>query len=194
MVIKTLFNDYVQKSRLFLYPLLNIKKGGSVTPIETYVSWKDQYDITDYKYICVYHLRNDPEFRMFEKLKLIGNPLFYDFKQLEENQGAYVFDFSDAKEDWDNFIVGHYSKLSDAHKSSIKAFFKNSGSSYSYMESYLHPDRFYKMYAELLAEKKDRAEMEESLKAAVELCDKPDWKLETLIAKVKDLEIRNQFS
>jgi hypothetical protein len=191
MAIESLFLDYVQKSRLFMYPALGIKRGGSVTPIETYVSLKDYYDETDHKLICLYHLRDDTEFKNFEKTNLLGNPKFYDFKQVEEGKGIYVFDFSSDKEDWDNFIVGHYSKLSEAHKKKVQAFFGNAGSNYAYIQSYLYPDRYYAMYAEILAEKKDRESMMESLRHAVELCEKPDWKLERLEITIKNLEIKS---
>lgn len=191
MAIESLFLDYVQKSRLFMYPALGIKRGGSVTPIETYVSWKDYYDETDHKLICLYHLRDDTEFMNFEKTHLLGNSLFKDFKQVEEQKGIYVFDFSPFKEDWDNFIVGHYSKLSEAHKKKVQAFFGNAGSNYAYIQSYLYPERYYAMYAEILAEKKDRESMMESLRHAVELCEKPDWKLERLEITIKNLEIKS---
>jgi hypothetical protein len=45
MVIKSLYKDYFQKSRVFLYPALEIKRGGSVTPVETYISWKNNYNL-----------------------------------------------------------------------------------------------------------------------------------------------------
>lgn len=191
MAISSLFRDYIQKSGIFLYPILDINRGGSVTPIETYISWGDYYDVTDCKLICLYHLRDDTEFMTFERSKLLGNSKFYDFKQVEERKGIYVFDFSSVKEDWDNFIVGHYSKLSEAHKKKVQTFFGNSGSNYAYIQSYLYPDRYYSMYAEILAEIKDRKSMMDSLHHAVELCEKPDWKLEKLEITIKDLEIKS---
>ena len=193
MAINSLFRDYVQKSKLFLYPTLGIERGGSVTPIETYISWDGYYDVTDCKLICLYHLRNDTEFRNFENTKLLGNKKFYDFKQVEDNKGIYVFDFTPVKKDWDNFIVGHYSKLGAIHKKMIQNFFGNAGSNYAYIESYLYPERYYSMYAEILAEKGERAGMEANLRAAVELCDKPNWELETLKVTIKNLEINSQM-
>ena len=59
MAIKSLYKDYFQKSRIFMYPLLNIKRGSSVTPIETYMSWSEQFSIYDKKLICLYYLRDD---------------------------------------------------------------------------------------------------------------------------------------
>lgn len=194
MAIETLYRDYIQKSRLFLFPILNIERGGSVTPIETYISWKDHYGPTDYKLICLYHLRDDAEFRAFERLKLLGNSKFHDFKQLKDNKGLYIFDLSNHKEDWDKVVSGQYSKLSEPHKKRIQEFFGNAGTSYPYIESYLYPEKYHAMYAEILSERKDRKEMEESLRYVNELCDKPSWELEQLEITVKDLEITNQMS
>jgi hypothetical protein len=67
MALKSLYRDYFQKSRVFLYPMLEIKRGVSVTPIETYVSWDEHYKPEDRKFIVLYHLRNDKEFLNFEK-------------------------------------------------------------------------------------------------------------------------------
>lgn len=194
MAIESLFLKYVQKSGIFMYPALDIARGGSVTPIETYVSWKNYYSAADHSLICLYHLRDDTEFTNFEKTKLMGNPKFKDFKQVEEHKGIYVFDFSSDKEDWDNFIVGHYSKLSETHKKKVQNFFRNAGSNYAYIDSYLYPERYYGMYAEILAEKKDRQNMMESLRHAVELCEKPNWRKEELDITIKHLEITNQSS
>lgn len=190
MEIDSLFTEYVQKSKLFLYPALDIERGGSVTPIETYTSWKDYYSTKDCKLICLYHLRDDIEFKNFEKVVLLNHPKFCDFKQVESetgNDGVYVFDFINHKDDWDNFLVGRYSELSDSHKKKIQKFFSNAGTNYPYIESYLYPEKYYATYAKILAEKKDRKEMEGHLRYANELCDKPVWELEELKVTIKDL-------
>lgn len=194
MVIEELFSEYVQKSRMFLYPLLGIKRGGSVTPIETYVSWKGRYDITDYKLVCLYHLRDDVEFMSFEKNVLLNNPLFHDFKQVSDKDGIYIFDFTSVKEDWNEVILGRYSRISSKSKKQILGFFENAGKSYSYIESYLYPEKFYTIYAKILSEVKDRKEMDESLRYAIELCDKPNWSAEEIIIDIKNLEIRKEIS
>ena len=62
-MIKSLYTDYFQKSRIFLYPALVIPRGTSVTPTETYTSWTGHYDHKDCKFIATYHLRSDKEFR-----------------------------------------------------------------------------------------------------------------------------------
>ena len=49
MEIKSLIGTYIQKSRLFVYPMLGIRRGVSVTPVQTYLCWPNKYDITDNK-------------------------------------------------------------------------------------------------------------------------------------------------
>ena len=67
MRIKRLQKEYIQKSSIFLYPHLLIKKGVTIIPIQTYMSWTEHYDVTDCKLICVYDLRRTKEFKAFEK-------------------------------------------------------------------------------------------------------------------------------
>ena len=43
------YTEYFQKSKVFLYPLLNLKKGLDFVPIETYISWDGVYETSDYK-------------------------------------------------------------------------------------------------------------------------------------------------
>jgi len=182
-MIKSLYRDYFQKSRIFLYPALDIKRGSSVTPIQTYVSWEGHYKPEDGKFICLYHIRDDDDFKRFEKQKLFGNKLFFDFKLVEDNKGVYIFDYQPFKNDWNYFISGKYSKLSNDHKKKIKNFFSQNNAHYSYIESYLYPERYFSMYADMLNVKiKD-------LKDVGELCSLPDFEKEHLTISIKDLEI-----
>jgi hypothetical protein len=175
MKIDSLYRDYIQKSRLFLYPLLNIKRGFSVTPVQTYISWENHYEVKDNKLIAVYHLRNDTDYTLFEEIKLKKNPLFHDCHELENGElMAYVFDFGSNKVDFQNFAKGRYSKLSPAHKKKVLNFFKGYRSHHAYIESYLYPKKYFTMYSELLM-------VERSLLEKVgELCSKPDIEQEKL--------------
>ena len=67
MVIESLYTDYFQKSKAFIYPVLGVKRGSSVTPIETYMSWVGHYSLEDMRLICNYHMREDIDFINFEK-------------------------------------------------------------------------------------------------------------------------------
>jgi hypothetical protein len=186
MAIKSLYKNYFQKSRVFLYPILEIKRGASVTPIETYVSWTDHYSKNDMKLICLYHLRNDADFLYFEKERLYKNRYFHDFKEMEDNKGVYVFDFSEHGTDWKKIIDGKYSEISNGYKKKIEAFYGKRNNNYAYIESFLYPDKYYSMYAEMMQVK------ESLLREVKELCSKLDIEQETLTASIKDLHIKSK--
>ena len=193
MAIDSLYKDYIQKSKVFMYPLLEVKKGTSVTPIETYCMWKGHYTKEDCKLITLYHLRDDVEFRQFEKFKLIGNPLFHDFHMTEDNKGIYVFDFQKHEYDWKQFIQGKYSKFSPELKRKLQNHFgvANRG----YIDSFLYPERYFKLYAELLTvDKSDISGMLNTLKEVGELCSILDEEKELLTMKVKDLFFQEKSS
>ena len=173
---------------MFLYPALDIKRGGSVTPIETYVSWKDHYAKEDGMFICLYHLRDDVEFRQFEKTKLLGNKMFHDFRQVDGNRGVYVFNYTDQKHNWDCFLRGRYSQMTPEHKKRIQEYMGRNNGDAPYIESFLYPEKYYRMYAEIMHVK------EELLREVGELCSKPNLESETLEISVINLQIKEQIS
>jgi len=187
MVIKSLYKDYFQKSRVFLYPALDIKRGVSVTPIETYVAWEGYYTQDDCKLICLYHLRNDEDFKTFERVKLLGNKRFHDFKQVDDNKGVYVFDFSDLKKDWNAFLTGKYSQFSTEHKRNIKTYIGKNNPNLPYVESFLYPETYFKLYAEMMNVN------EKLLRKVGELCSIPDIKNEILDISIKDLSLKEKI-
>ena len=181
MKIDSLYRDYVQKSRLFLYPALGIKRGHSVTPIQTYVSWENRFTPEDCRLICLYHLRTDDDFRLLERVKLVGNPLFEEFIELPDNVGAYIFNFEERREDFMQFINGKYSQFSRDHKAAILSFFKGHSKHHVYIESYLNPKKFIPMYAELLSgSRAELMQMTKLLNDVGELCSRPDLTQECL--------------
>ncbi len=179
MTIKSLYRDYFQKSRVFLYPALEIKRGVSVIPIQTYVAWEGHYALEDRKFICLYQLRDDEEFVRFEKTKLIGNKLFHDFIQIDDDKAAYVFDYSSLKGDWDMFLLGKYSLMTSVHKKKIRNFYGVYSSNFAYVESFLHPDKYFSIYSEILGVDVDE------LKKVGELCSLPDIEKEILVMEVQ---------
>lgn len=188
MSITALYRDYFQKSRVFLYPALGIRRGVSVTPIQTYTSWKDKYNHSDLKLCVVYHIRDDPDFKNFEENKLLGNTLFHELIPLGDGTGVYIFDFKDYATDWECFIKGKYSKLSENLKKHIRGYYGRDTSNYPYVESFIHPERYFSMYSEIINVK------EKLLKEVGELCSAPDLEQETLIISIKDLEMTEENS
>jgi hypothetical protein len=190
MRIKTVYPDYIQKSRLFLYPALDIKRGVSVTPIQTYLSWKGKYEVEDCRFIVRYHMRDDQDFRLFEEVKLLGNPLFVDFYPLDDDSGAYVFDYKEYEYDFMCVAQGKYSMLSPDYKRKIMAFFKNHASHHVYLDSYLHPQKYFRDYAEALTTiAADIAPMKSLLEKVGELCSIPDLEEETLKIEVNAMKL-----
>lgn len=182
MVINTLYKKYFQKSKIFLYPLLGIKRGTSVVPSETYLGWNDTYACADMKLICLYDTRTDQEYKQFEMNVLLKHNRLHDYKVINEEQSVFVFDFSDLKEDWDHFINGRYSKLSKKTKEVVLNFFEKYSGNYVYISSYLNPEEWFERYAEILDV--DKTVIEE----VGELCDKPDLEKECLLIAVANLE------
>ena len=180
MALNSVYKKYFQKSKVFIYPLLGIKRGVSVVPEETYFSW-NTIEPEDAKLICVYDCRSDDEFIRFEKTILLKHNRLVNYIKTHDKI-IYTFDFSDIKNDWLFFISGKYSKMSLRVKEKILNFFDVNSSNYVYMKSYLFPEGFYSDYAKCL-------DIDESiLREVVELCNKPDLEKETLLLEIVNLE------
>jgi hypothetical protein len=182
MVIDALYKKYFQKSKIFLYPLLGIRRGTSVVPSETYISWNDKYASEDMKLICIYHPRTDLEYQNFEKNVLLKHNRLDDLIKVDDENLVVIFSFSDLEDDWIKFLNGQYSKISITTKRKILDFFDKRSGNYAYVESYLFPEKHYDTYARILGVQP------EMLQSVGELCDKPDLEKEKLLIKVADLE------
>lgn len=181
--MNALYTQYFQKSKVFLYPLLDIKRGTSVTPIQTYFEWEGHYTAEDMKLTTIYPIRDDQEYNIFMKNVMLKHPRLVDIIKLDASTQLLIFDFSDIKDDWFNLIDGKYSKLSMKIKRKVKDHFDKQSSSYVYMDSYLFPERYFTMYAELLGVD------EQLLRSVGELCNKPDLEKEKLTQDVLELQM-----
>lgn len=180
MALTSIYRKYFQKSKVFIYPLLGIKRGLSVVPKETYIAWEGHYKPEDMKLICVYDYRKDEEYQKIEKNILLEHNRLSDYTKVKA-EVVITFDFSDLDDDWFLFIKGHYSKMSPKIKQKILGFFDVHGGNYAYMHSYLIPEKYFANYAELL-------DVEVKILEDVgELCNKPDLEKEKLILDVADL-------
>lgn len=180
-----LYAKYFQKSRVFLYPLLQLPKGSGVTPIETYVRWEGRHHQNKQKFICVYHDRNDLEFKKIEKDRLEKHPL-YESTLVVEGKKVIIFDFSKLEKDWYYFLNGEYSKLSYQSKSKISKYFGSKTEHSVYIDSYLYPHKYFDLYARLLDVKTS------TIRTVGELCDRPNLHKETLTTKelVREINVR----
>ncbi len=180
MALTSIYSKYFQKSKVFLYPLLGIKRGLSVVPKETYIAWEGHYKPEDMKLICVYDYRKDEEYQKIEKNLLLEHNRLSDYKRVKK-EAIIVFDFSDLDDNWFHFINGKFSQIEIKVKQKILGFFDVHGGNYAYMHSYLIPEKYYDNYSEILGIDT------EVLKEVVELCDKPNINKETLILDIADL-------
>jgi hypothetical protein len=182
MGLNALYTKYFQKSKIFLYPILDIKKGTNVVPTETYFSWGTRYAPEDMKLVCVYNTPNTPTFLHFEKQILLKHNRLCDYYKVDSTTSIYVFDFSDLKSDWHHVLNGAYSKINDELKRKILSYFKDNTANIIYITSYLYPEKYFSDYAEIL-------DVEISLlKEVGELCSKPDMSKEKLLIDVTNLE------
>jgi hypothetical protein len=180
-MIKRIYSKYFQKSKSFLYPLLGIKKNDKFLPVSTHLAIESLYEPGDVKFICVFDNIDTEAFKYFETKMLIENPLFYE-KLTDGSRNIYVFDYEIYTNDWFNFILGKYSKLSNVVKRAIKTYYGDKTPEYQYMDSYLNPNEYYSTYAELLD-----VDIED-LKLGVELCDPCDLEKETLKINKESLD------
>lgn len=182
MKINALYRKYFQKSKIFLYPLLGLKRGTSVVPSHTYIAWDGKYEPEDMKLICLYQTRSDKEYVDFEKNVLLKHNRLHDCIKINDEESVFIFDFSDCASDWDCFLNGRYSQLSTSTKNRVLDFFEKNSGSYVYITSYLDPVKWFDRYAELLGVEKSE------LEKVGELCSKPDLDKEKLVFVVANLE------
>jgi hypothetical protein len=186
MAINALYRKYFQKSKIFIYPLLGIKRGGPATPLETYLAWGDNYTTEDKKLVCVYENRQDIEYLKFEKEVLLKNNRLTDYIRVNDKTSVFIFDFSDLNENWYHIVDGKYSKVNLNLKRNILEYFDKFSGNYIYINSYLFPEKWFERYAEIL-------NVPSTLLIEVgELCDKPDLEKENLqisVANLQKLEI-----
>jgi hypothetical protein len=182
MVINALYGKYFQKSKIFLYPLLGIKRGTSVIPDETYISWSNKYSPEDAKLVCMYKTRKDDEYKNFESNVLLKHSRLYDYVKVNETTSVFIFDFSDQKDNWQMFTEGKFSKFDNKIKNKILDFFEKNSGNYVYIHSFLYPNKWFERYAELLNVDS------KLLKEVGELCTKTDIDKENLSIQVADLE------
>lgn len=156
--------QYVQKSKLFLLPLLNLPKTPEV--IETYLGVKGLEICDGYTLVALYH--NGSE-NYAENFKNISSNKFFDFYVKDEEFDIVFFDLSSIPEEYTHVLNGDYSKLSKTAKILINY---NNGKNELAMMG-INPEYYYKELAELLEFP------EENLKNK-EIISKPDMDNELL--------------
>jgi len=167
-MIDSLYDRYHQKSKTFLYPLLGIPKKSPLQPTQTYIEWDNKINRTEYKLILSYKEADQKLFDRYSKLWIYNSPLLI----LQEHP-YYIFDLSDFKQDWNSFLVGKYSQISQETKKRILKYYETYRE-WHYIHSFLYPENYFHHYSKLL-------NMDiEDIMVSGQLCDKPNLKKEIL--------------
>ena len=142
------YSKYFQKSKVFLYPLLNIPNSDENNPYMTYIA-SGTIKPEDYKIICLYRKTNNKDFRTYLNEVLKKNKHFENHVDLYTKQ-IVIFNLQDYKEDFNLFINGKYSQLSLSAKSQIVKFYVVDKKRINYIESFLEPQHVHSDYAAYL--------------------------------------------
>lgn len=173
--MRGVYTDYFQKSKIFLYPLLKLKKGMTYVPKQTYLIWDNVYSIKDIKFICEYRFKNESKFTKFILDTFAGHILYDHLVQLSDDRCLVVFDFSSLKSDYNKIIKGQYSKLSLDNKITIIEFFDDKGTIHDCIQGFLTPGEVHERYAQKLGVRT------ELIETVYEVCSPPDLEKETII-------------
>jgi len=103
--MNSVYTQYFQKSKVFLYPLLKLKKGIAYVPIETYICWDGVYSEKDLKFLCIYHTERDDKFKKFETEYLLNNKMLENIIELSEDKHLYIFNFDHYKYDYNKDTI-----------------------------------------------------------------------------------------
>jgi len=172
------YTQYFQKSKVFLYPLLRIKKGVPFVPVDTFIYWEGLYDYSDRKLICVYEAASTNKFLSFVETTIKKHSFYDCCFSLDDDKHVFVFKLDKFKEDFNWFVDGKYSKFSLASKITISDFFGDRGKIAQYIKSFLSPKNYHEAYAE---------ELDISINIiedVYEVCSKPNIEKETFKHKI----------
>ncbi len=150
MLDKEFYNNYFQKSRVFCYSVLGIKKGISHPPEECYMALKDYYKYEDCKLILHYKNCYTKNFQLFSENVLQNCSLFEKVIVLNTNEKLYVFDFTIHKRDWMRILNGQYSKISHAYKKAIESFYAKDPTNLCLVSKIIYPFRYYSEFASIV--------------------------------------------
>jgi hypothetical protein len=110
---------YVQKSRTFLWPLLNLK----VKPVETYLKFGDLNNIGEARILIALFYNGAEDYKKYKSE--IENHKCYDFTFVDDDFDLVTFNFYSMKNDYDKIVNGEYSKISSSYKLFMSALETN---------------------------------------------------------------------
>jgi hypothetical protein len=170
--------EYVQKSRLFLLPLINVSKKPKV--IETYFGINGLKLCDGNSLVMLYH-NQDPDYPKL--LMQLEKNKFFDFIIKDAEFDIVIFDLSPIKNDYRRIKNGEYSKVSKTAKILIKINNTDEKASMG-----INPEYYYKDLAELLQYPEENFEN-------TEIISSPDMDNEMLnVSEKVFLELTSEYS
>jgi hypothetical protein len=182
-MITTLYDKYFQKSKVFLFPLLELPKSSLIASVQTYIAWENNIRQEDCKLICVFSDITSTYFEAYEENYINLSPLLLTKHDGKDNKRVCIFDLSDFSIDIKHFLKGKYSYLSDNAKMLIKRYYGSTSTEFAYVDTFINPKEYTKIYSELLGV------TEETLRQVGELCDPYDINKEFLKFTPVNLEV-----
>jgi hypothetical protein len=155
---------YIQKSKTFLWPLLNL----NIEPIETYFKFGDIELDEQRLLIALFH--NENANYLAKKSKIESHPMC-DFIFKDEEFDIVVFNMYKIKDDYDMLIQGKYSKLSKNFKIVVTHNEKSKP-----VRMCLNPESNYKEFAHALGVYEHELE-------GKELLSPPNFEQETIFVR-----------
>jgi hypothetical protein len=108
---------------------------------------------------------------------LKNHNLLESYYNLVDKQ-VYIFNFKSYRYDFNQFVNGHYSKMSMKSKEIILNYFADYGKISEYIKSFLDPGNYHEMYAENLG-----VDIK-LIREVHEICSKPDFEKECFKEKI----------
>lgn len=181
-MINEIYRQYFQKSFTFLYPLLGFNRTSHPRPLKTFMFWKG-YPEESNMLFCLYNREGTKEWFNFESTKLITHKMLHDCIELDDDQIMYVFNMGDHVNEINAVLNGKYSTMSKTAKSLITDYYGVTSPEWVYMESFMFPSKYFKIYADILD-----ADVN-IIKEVGELCPPCDFQKETCEIKIAMLEM-----
>jgi hypothetical protein len=170
----TIYKNYTQKSRMFLYSILGIPRGAIFIPVESFLSLKDIYQINDCRLICLYNQCNSDDFEIFSEQVIKKCKLFEKTIKISENECLFIFDFKQYKYDWNQIINGRYSRITYDFKWKILSFYRLNKINQTLIKKILFPNDHFNEFASYFGVET------ELIKDVGELLDCPNFEREEL--------------
>jgi hypothetical protein len=170
-----LIANYVQKSKLFILPLICPRPISEDVIVKTYLELNDDLKVRDCHFILELDATDNPdELKEIERKYLFMSPYLRHelFKKIKDNHNLYVFDLRSISQEYEFFVKGQYSLISAIFKDTIIRHYNNTRKE-EYIRAWLYPDQHRNIYADLLGMHPEELHYE--------LCNKPDLDKEKLV-------------